>query len=502
VLADSVERFRMASAEGASWKDRDGLDQELLRPLSTAYEDLLHRRVAVDYPSMLTMPLRLFERDHQALRMIQDAYRFAVADEFQDTSPAQFRLLQHVVRRHHNLAVVGDPRQSIYQWRAADPAILLEFPRTYPDAHVFPLDQNHRSTRVVVSLSNALAAPLNYGVESWTTNVDGPRARIYGAADEVDEARFVAAEIESLLKGRVIEHAGEVAVLFRTNAQARTLALALRAAGLPLRVRADADLFGQPEVRDAVAYLRLAHCPADGPALARILNTPPRELRSIQQAFRKRPVPVADLPAWAQKRGGPPARQSVEQLLSFVEELHRATLSCRPIHALDIVVQKTGYAVWLAAQPQGLDRLAHLEELRSVVAASQAPDLGTWLLDLYLGEVDGPDPRDRAIILSTIHSAKGGEWPVVFVVGLEDGLIPRLSHSSRLTQDDYAHDEERRLAYVAVSRTQALLYLVYCRARRSNADGRPGPLEPRRPSRFLRSLPPDLIEHVERPRST
>src|SRR6266542_3307623 len=301
------------------------------------------QRGAVDFPSMLTLPLHLFESEPGALRVVQDAYRFVMADEFQDTSDREFELLRQVVAHHHNLAVVGDPRQAVYGFRGADPTILLDFPLQYPDARVFPLDQNHRSTGVVVALSNALAAPLQSGRESWTSNAQGPRARVYSASDELDEALFVASQIQRLLDSGQIEHPGQVAVLFRTNAQARAVALRLRAAGLPFRVRSDADLFGQPAVRDVVAYLRLAHCPMDGPALARVVNVPPRRLRDVEQALRKRPVPVPELPVWAHKRGGPTARRSVEQLLGLLDELQQATRQCQPAQALGIVLERTGY---------------------------------------------------------------------------------------------------------------------------------------------------------------
>ena len=428
----AVERFRLGRTRtGATPDGADDFDEDLLRPLSEAYEALLKERGAIDYPSMLRLPLRLFADEPRALRLVQDAYRFVMADEAQDTSQIQFELLRHVVERHRNLAVVGDPNQAIHGWNGADPGILLNFPQLYPEAKVFPLDQNHRSTGIVVALSNVLAAPLEGGRGSWTNNVDGPRARIYGAIDEQDEARFVAAEIERMLRSTEIEHPGQVAVLFRTNAQARTLALALRTAGVPFRVRADADLFVQPEVRDIVAYLRLVHCPADGPALARVVNVPPRRLQAVEQALRKRPVPAAELPLWAQKRGGPAARRRVEEFLEMLGELQQSALHCPPVQAFRMVVDRTGYATWLVSQKEGAKRLDHLKEMERVMESSPAADLATWLVDMHLGETQGVTDADaRAVTLSTIHSAKGGEWPVVFVTGLEEGLLPHMTSDS------------------------------------------------------------------------
>jgi DNA helicase-2/ATP-dependent DNA helicase PcrA len=496
-LGHAVDRFRLGSSDLAFLDERNEIDEELLRPLSAAYEALLQRRGAVDYTAMLTLPLRLFTSEPHALHLMQDAYRCAVADEFQDTSLPQFRLLQQVVERHRNLAVVGDPTQSIHGWNGADPRILLDFSRAYPEARIFPLDENHRSTGVVVALSNALAAPLDGARSSWTTNPPGPSARLYTAQDNVDEARFVASEILRLIGSGQIEHPGQVAVLFRTNAQARPFALSLRAAGVPYRVRADADLFVQPEVRDLVAYLRLAHSPVDGSALARVINVPPRQLAIVEQSFRKRPVPVPELAVWAFRRGGPRARRSVESLLALLQDLHQSTLETPPVQALDVVLDRTGYAVWLAGQKDARLRLNRVEELHSMMAGSPAPDLGTWLVDMNLGEVaSASDFSSQKVALSTIHASKGNEWPVVFVVGFEDGLIPHVRPVT-VGKVDPGEDEERRLAYVAFSRSQVLLYMVHSRTRRSVATDSVTRLEPRRISRFLASLPPNLLERVD-----
>ncbi|MBV8717274.1 MAG: hypothetical protein JOZ65_19610, partial [Chloroflexi bacterium] len=301
-----------------------------------------------------------------------------------------------------------------------------------------------------------------------------------------------------LVQSGHIEHLGQVAILYRTNAQARVLTISLRKARLAFRVRADADLFAQPEVRDIVAYLRLVHCPTDGPALARVINVPPRRLRTIEQALRKRPVPVAELPVRAQKRGGPGTRRVVEEFLQLLQDLHGDADGQPPGGVLDKLLERIPYREWLQTQKDGPARLKHVDELRAVMHGSAAPDLATWLIDMQLGEVDGPaDAGARSVTLTTIHGAKGSEWPVVFLVGCEDGLLPHGVRSGSRTPRR-SEDEERRLAYVALSRTQVLLYLVYCRARRFSHDDGSARLEPRQPSRFLLGLPADLIERVER----
>jgi DNA helicase-2/ATP-dependent DNA helicase PcrA len=202
---------------------------------------------------------------------------------------------------------------------------------------------------------------------------------------------------------------GQAAVLFRTNAQARAVAFALRARGIPVRLRAD-DLFACPEVRDLIAYLRLVHSPNDVPALARIVNTPPRRLRAVEHAFRKQPVPVADLPEWAHRRSGAAGRAAAQDLLSLVNDLHAVAGTGRAIDALDTVLARTGYAAWLESSERGRGHLEHVQAPHGLLAKSEAPDLATWLADLHLDDVESGVADDRAVPLLTIHSSKGREW--------------------------------------------------------------------------------------------
>jgi DNA helicase-2/ATP-dependent DNA helicase PcrA len=495
-LAAAVERLRLGAEphDSGELEAVGGFDPDLLGPLSEAYDRLLQQRRAVDFAAMLAAPGRLFKSHPPALEVMQDAYRWVLVDEFQDTTGLQYGLLRQVVARHHNLLVTGDPNQCLYTFAGADPRNLAEFARQYPDARTVVLDQNFRSTGHLVALGNSVAAPLGARPDCWTANAAGLPARLHAAADEAAEADFVAAEISRLLKSGQIAHAGQVAVLVRTNAQTEVLALALRSARIPYHVRADSALLERPEVRDVIAYLRLAYSPADGPALARIVDTPPRRLRSIEQALRRAPVPTAELPDWAQRRGGPPARRRVEELLALVEDLHQQTEGRPPAEALILVVERTGYQAWTATGASGDARVASLEALGRLLATSGAPDLGTWLADLHLGDVDvRAHEQAGAVTVSTIHRSKGLEWPVVFLVGAEDGLLPLGAATGLEAASD---EDERRLAYVAVSRPQVLLYLTYCHTRRPLQDGSIGPPERRRPSRYLYTLPPAVVERV------
>lgn len=485
-LASRLERYRLAAEPGPA------PDADKLAALAERYEELLRRRGAVDYPAMLSLPLRLMERRPEVLRLLQDSYRHVLCDEFQDVCTAQYRLLTRLAQRHRNLAVVGDPLQTLYGWRGADTRFLLAFEHDFPEARVVSLDQNFRATGRLVDLANALGAPLPYGRRLWTDNPRGEPARLHVAADEQAEASFVAAEITRLCAEGLVEHPGEIAVLYRTNQQAQHLALALRERRLPYRVRGAGDLFGRREVRDAVAYLRLAHCPDDAPALARIVNVPPQRLGRLAEALSASPAPARDLPRLA-RRHGPAAVAAAEAVVALVDELHARSAGLSPALVLDLALERSGYRAWLEGQPDGPARLTHVAALRAL--AEHADDgLGPWLAELQLGEDVAADPDDgERVVLTTIHGAKGGEWRVAFVVGLEEGLLPHARALLGETQEPDGIEAERRVAYVAVTRPREGLYLLCCRARRRGDRN-----EPRRPSRFLRGLPPDSIDPIER----
>jgi len=484
-LSARLERHRLAvglpvAASGA------GPPPDLLVALADAYEALLRRRGAVDYPAMLALPLRLFEARPEALRLLQAAYRHVLVDEYQHVCAAQYALLRRLAARHRNAVVVGDPRQTLYAFRGADVRFLRAFERDFPGARTVRLDENFRATGRLVDLANALGAGLAYGGPLRTANPPGQVALLHVAADEAGEAAFVAAEVERLRRAGGIDRLGDVAVLYRTNRQADRLAVALRARRLPYRVRGAGELFARSEVRDAVAYLRVASNPADGPALARIVNVPPRRLGRLATLLRTGPVPATELPALA-ARFGRAAAASAAALLALLDGLRAQRERLAPAALLDLALERSGYRVWLAGLPDGPTRLSSLEGLRDLAAGASGAEggLAGWLADLQLGEdaAAGPDEAER-ILLTTIHGAKGGEWRTVFVVGVEEGLLPH--HRALAVGRDApgAVEEELRVAYVAVTRPRERLYLTCCRSR-----WRGERRVPRVPSRFLRGLP-------------
>ncbi len=479
-LAAEVDRVRLDGP-------RTERDRVAIQPLAEAYEETLRRRGAVDYLAMLALPLRLFAERPHILRVCQDSYRFILCDEFQDIAASQYALLRQLAERHHNLTVVGDPLQTLYGWRGADVRFVDEFQHDFAEARTVDLHQNFRSTASIVAVAEALGSVLSHSHPLWTDNPVGEAVRVHAAADEDAETTFVVDEIERLLRDHIIEHAGEVAILYRTNYQALPFTIALRTRDIHYRVQGPGDLFARREVRDVLAYLRLAHNLHDRLALTRIVNVPPRQLARLHDQLREQPVPVSELLDRTVSDGSATLKRATI-LVTLIRELHDHAATLAIPKLMDQVIARTGYGAWLESQTDGPMRLANLRRLREIAERADG-DLGAWLADLQLTADEPPDRHDEdRMLLSTIHRAKGGEWRVVFVVGVEEGLLP---HARALKGDgdrQQAIEEERRVAYVAVTRARERLYLTYCQTR----QGR----ERRRPSRFLNGLPLQEIERA------
>ena len=325
---------------------------------------------------MLLLPLRLFLRQPEALRLYQDAYRHVLCDEAQDVCRAQYTLLRQLVARHRNLTVVGDPLQNLYRWRGADARLLLEGHRDLPGATVVELDENFRSSGRIVAVANALGGQLASRRAMRTPNPPGPGVVLRAAPDEPAEAAVVAEEVERLLAaGARREPGGGGRPLPHQPAGARA---GPRLPEAPPRVRACAgatDFFARREVRDALAYLRLAHSPADGAALARVANAPPRGLAAVGPAAARAGGHPGGAGGGCRQRG-PAGRRGAAALVDLVEALHAERLRRPPAALLDLALERSGDREWLAGQPDGPDRLARLDALRGL-AARAGGDLPT-----------------------------------------------------------------------------------------------------------------------------
>jgi DNA helicase-2/ATP-dependent DNA helicase PcrA len=473
----------------------------------TALEGVMRGQNAVDFDDLLVLPVELL-RAHPATR---DAYasrfRYILVDEYQDTNRAQYALIK-LLGAGGNVAVVGDDDQSIYGWRGADIRNILDFEKDFAPATVVRLEENYRSTKPILDLANVVIAPntQRLGKTLRTTRGGGARVGLVRAADERDEAQWV---VDDLLTRRRADSSlllREVVILYRTNAQSRAFEEALRRQAIPYRVVGAVRFYDRREIRDLMSYLKLIANPADDEAFRRAVAVPRRgigdgALASLAETAAGAGVPLlvaagrADL--LAAVRPGP--RTALLAFAAMMADLRQRATDAGVDELLEAVVDATRYGDFVRADNaiDAPDRLDNIRELIASAAETVVDDggeVGLTPLDHFLqraslvAAIDQLDPSADAVAMMTIHNAKGLEFPVVYVTGLEDGLFPL----ARAYDDPRQLEEERRLLYVAVTRAERVLTLTYADHRRRNGELLPG-----KPSLFLASIPPAMLDRHE-----
>ena len=463
------------------------------------YESLLRENNALDYDDLLLFAVRLFATSDRALERWQDRYQYLLVDEYQDTNRAQYEVLRYLAGLKQNLAVVGDDDQSVFSWRGADVRNILDFERDYPTAKVVKLEQNYRSTQRI--LDAAWSVVRNNAARKdkklWTERVGGPDVVVLEAYDEHHEAELIAREIERLQRQGEVKSAKDVAVLYRTNAQSRAIEDVFRRFGLAYQVVGGVSFYQRREVKDVLAYMRLLRNPQDSVALARVLNVPPRGIgdktRSSLLAFaREVSLTTAEALLRAEEIADVPARQRAA-LASFGRLLARlrAEVERELPQLIDEVIGATGYGTYLKdGTDEGEERHANVMELRSLAEEFVALPLDEQL-PAFLEQVALVSDQDEwkeatpAATLITMHAVKGLEFPIVFMSGMEEGVFPHV----RSLESESQLEEERRLAYVGITRAMDRAYLSYTRHRMLFGRTNDNP-----PSRFLRELPTDGVE--------
>jgi DNA helicase-2/ATP-dependent DNA helicase PcrA len=467
-------------------------DQMLLAEVFEGYQGELRSAGAVDFDDMLLLSVKLLEKEEAIRKGLTDRFRWVLVDEYQDTNEAQARLLKLLTGKHPNLTVVGDEDQSIYRWRGAQVENILTFDHAYPGAKVVTLGRNYRSAEPILRAAAAVIANNSRRRPKKLSSEAGAGAPVttYQAADEIDEARFVAEEIERL---RSEIRFGEMAVLFRINAQSRPFEAELVRRGVPYVVVAGTRFWERAEIKDAVAYLRLLVAPDDTLAFRRAVGVPPRgigeatmELLGHAATEGDEPLPAAArrLPATLTNR----ARLSLEKFFGLLGDLREMSATHPADEVVSALLDRSGLAaMYSEASEEDRARRANLDEL--VTAAAEAAERG---LDLagFMDEVALVADADlrtsgEAVQLSTLHAAKGLEFDAVFLVGMEDGLLP-LRREGADSIDDL--EEERRLAYVGMTRARKRLHLTSARIRRLHGKQMPGRLSP-----FLLEVPQDVV---------
>jgi DNA helicase-2/ATP-dependent DNA helicase PcrA len=458
---------------------------------------------AMDFDDLLLHPLTLFREHPDRLRAYQSRFNFILVDEFQDTNRAQYELIR-LLGAHGNVAAVGDDDQSIYGWRGADVRNMQEFLKDFSGAKLVRLEENYRSTQIVLDAANGVIAENagRIGKTLTTRRRGGETVTLVAAADERDEAEWVVRELQTRRSASDWQYR-EMAVLYRTNAQSRALEEAFRRAGVPYRLIGAISFYERREVKDLLAYLRLVANPADDEAFLRAVGVPRRglgesSLAILGQTASKWGKPLLETARIADRV--PELRPNVrEAFRRFADLIDRAAKRADrpPAELLEQIIRDIDYEAVLTAEgPEGADRWENVRELLASATnwseeVTADPEDVESPLQRFLAEAallsadDSVTGTEEGVTLMTLHTAKGLEWPVVVLTGLEHGLFPL----ARAEEQPAGLEEERRLCYVGLTRAKDKLYLTWARARRRGGELRPGI-----PSRFLKAIPPGIIE--------
>lgn len=479
--------------------------EELVAKVYQRYQAGLVEANALDFDDLILLTVRLLAEHPDVLERYQETFRYIMVDEYQDTNPLQYRLVKLLAAKYRNLFVIGDDYQSIYSWRQADIRNILSFETDYPEAVVITLDQNYRSTQ---SILDAATAVINNNVNQrhkklWTDKGAGEAIALYPAESEEDEAGFVAREIRTIAREREIPY-HSFAVLYRTNAQSRAIEEAFLRESLPYKIVGGVKFYQRKEVKDIVAYVRFLANPRDFLALERIVNEPkrgigPTTLKAWTDTARARGLDFLAILPTLKSEGILPERKIVtieafmELFAHWQDSLaHEEGLTLRML--LDVITRESGYLESLRdGTPEGEAREENVQELFSVAQKYDGVPVreavSRFLEEVALAsDTDSIDQRADAIHLMTVHSAKGLEFPVVFIIGLEEGIFPH----SRSALSGAELEEERRLMYVALTRAKEKAYLIHADMRTIFGSTQMNP-----PSRFLEEIPETLITKRE-----
>ncbi|MDP4126693.1 MAG: DNA helicase PcrA [Bacillota bacterium] len=516
VISDS--KNVLLDPEGFSHQASDYFQQKVV-DIYSSYQKRLKSNNALDFDDIIMLTVKLFQEHEHVLRYYQDKFHYIMVDEYQDTNHAQYMLVKLLASQYRNLCVVGDDDQSVYGWRGADIQNILDFERDYPEANVIKLEQNYRSTQKILDAANAVVKNNEGRKEKslWTENAEGQALICYVGDDERDEAGYVVERIKRLheLEGRPYN---DFTILYRTNAQSRALEERFMKAALPYRVFSGLKFYQRMEIKDILAYLRVLYNPADQVSFARVLNVPKRglgesTLEKVLEYANEQSMPVLDAILEAEyipdlsTRAKKPLLGFANMMQDLIKFSQEATVS----DLVEEILNKTGYKAILQAEntPEAETRLENLLEFLSVTAEYDAKaaqyeqnalnegveaeeavtGLSGFLEQVSLvSDIDELDQAEEAVALMTMHSAKGLEFPVVFLVGMEEGIFP----STRSQMDPVGLEEERRLCYVAITRAREKLYLC-------NAEMRMlyGKTQYNHPSRFLEEIPSELMTEID-----
>jgi DNA helicase-2/ATP-dependent DNA helicase PcrA len=502
VLAQiSTQKNELVDAEEYERRAR-GFYEERIAELYKKYQLLLSKNVALDFDDLLLRACELLQSSRPAREHYQERFHHILVDEYQDTNHAQYVLVSQLAQRHRNLLVVGDDDQNIYTFRGASLRNILEFEDDYPEAKVIRLEQNYRSTQNILDAAYYVIKnnAQRVGKRLWTENPQGQRAILRTLPDESDEAGLIVDEIRALRSSRGLAYR-DFAVLYRTHAQSRVIEESMIKRGVPYVIVGGIRFYERREIKDILAYLRLIAGSSDFISLGRIINVPKRGIgeatvAKIEAFARDRSLPVVQALAHADEIPGltGQARSKVTAFGRLLERLTEDFAGRTVYETAEAVMTQTGYADALKADGsiEALTRLENVQEFLSVAMDFDRRGEGGLVEFLegvsLVSDIDSVDEKKDAVMLMTLHSAKGLEFSVVFLVGLEEGVFP---HARAIGEPDQI-EEERRLCYVGMTRAKNLLYMLHAQARTLY-----GRTERRLRSRFIDEIPPELLDAPE-----
>jgi len=467
------------------------------------YQTVLKKNNALDFDDLIVKTVELFKTRPEVLNLYQERFKYIMVDEYQDTNTAQFELIRLLADKYRNLCVVGDDDQSIYKFRGANIRNILDFEKNYKDAAVIKLEQNYRSTQNVLDAANAVIRN-NYGRKDkalWTDKGAGSLIHFRQFDNAYEEAEYIASEVARKAKKGEADY-GDCAVLYRTNAQARILEERFVMEGIPYDVVGGTNFYSRKEIKDILAYLKTIDNGKDDVAVRRIINIPKRgigaaTIAKVQDYAQLHDISFYDALRQAGEittigRAGDKIRPFVDLIQTFRSKLEYYSLT----DLMEDILDKTGYIKELqeSGEEDAEDRIANIDELVSKVVAYEEthdePTLGEFLEDVALvADIDHVDGEDNRVLLMTLHSAKGLEFPIVYLAGMEDGVFP--SYMTIVSDDDGDMEEERRLAYVGITRAKEELTLTCAKQRMLRGEVQYNPV-----SRFVKEIPSKLMDNT------
>ena len=474
--------------------------KEIIGRIYELYQQRLKENNAIDFDDIINFAIKILENNMDVLDYYSDKFKYVLVDEYQDTNKAQFMLITLLASKHGNITVVGDNDQGIYSFRGADITNILNFEKDFPGTKIVKLEQNYRCTGNILKAANAVIKhnENKYEKKLWTENEEGHLPVIHKADDEYDEGRFIVEEINHLKREEYFKYS-DFTVLYRMNSQSRAIEEILRREGVPYKIIGGVKFYERKEIKDIISYLRLIYNLSDNISLKRIINEPKRgigktSIDNIQEISENTGLSMFDIIKHANEYGLNRVQANAQEFVNVIEELKSKLGELKISELIKETLNKTGYmkALELENTTEAESRIENLEEFLTVAIEFEEEEadnsLGDFLEGITLSsDIDGMEETEDSVTLMTLHSAKGLEFPVVFLVGLEEGIFP----GNKSIGEPKELEEERRLFYVGITRAKQYLYLT-CSKKRTIF----GSTSYNAVSRFVNEIPDDLLDGI------